>query len=299
VEDLNDLMFFAKVVEHGGYSAASRALGIPKSRLSRRIAALEERLDVRLLQRGSRGFTLTSVGQPFYERCKAVLAAGAAAFEVAEAGASEPQGLLRVSCPLSLAQSWLTPLLPRFMQALPKVRVRLHVSNRRVDPIDDQVDVVLRVRRPPFEDSSLVVRPLARVNDLLVASPALVASLPPLDGPQALAHWPTLSTPDAGERATWRLVSGGQTVEVVHTPRLATEDMYALRQAAVEGVGVALLPALVCGRDIAEGRLQVLLPGWERGAGEIQAAFASRRGMLPAVRAFVDFLVANPPAANA
>ena len=179
MQDLNDLMFFARVVEHGGYSAASRALGIPKSRLSRRIAALEERLGVRLLQRSSRGFTLTSVGQPFYERCKAVLAAGAAALEVAEAGASEPQGVLSVSCPLSLAQSWLTPLLPRFMQALPKVRVRLHVSNRRVDPIEEQVDVVLRVRRPPFEDSELVVRPLARVNDLLVASPSLVASLPP------------------------------------------------------------------------------------------------------------------------
>jgi DNA-binding transcriptional LysR family regulator len=296
LEDLNDLMFFARVVEHGGYSAASRALGIPKSRLSRRVAGLEQRLGVRLLQRSSRGHALTSIGQQFYERCQAVLAAGTAAFDVAEAGAVEPQGALSVSCPLSLAQSWLTPLLPRFMEKLPKVRVRLHVSNRRIDPIEEHIDVVLRVRRPPFEDSSLVVRPLARVNDLLVASPALLAAMPTPSGPEALAEWPTLSMPDAGDRVTWRLGNGARTVEVSHVPRLATEDMYALKQAAADGVGVALLPALVCGHEIASGHLQVLLPEWSRGAGEIQAVFPSRRGMLPAVRAFVDFLVAHPPA---
>ncbi|WP_457102272.1 LysR family transcriptional regulator, partial [Microbacterium sp. P5_E9] len=136
MDDLNDLALFAMVVEHQGFSAASREMGIPKSRLSRRIALLEERLGVRLLQRSSRSLKVTPVGQLFYDRCKAIVALSESAHEVVQEAIAQPRGLIRVSCPISLAQLWLTPLLPVFMHRYPSVRVALTVTNRRVDPLE-------------------------------------------------------------------------------------------------------------------------------------------------------------------
>src|SRR5262249_3757798 len=162
--------------EHNGFSAAGEQLGIPKSRLSRRIAGLEDRLGVRLLQRSSRRIAVTSVGQLFYERCQAVVAMGEAAHEVIQQASSQPQGPLRISCPITLAQFWLTPLLPKFMDAFPRVKLQLDVTNRRIDPLEEHMDVVLRVRRPPFEDSNLVVRRLGQTVDVLVASPKLLSA---------------------------------------------------------------------------------------------------------------------------
>lgn len=294
MEDLNDLVFFAKVVEHQGFSAASRQLGVPKSRLSRRITLLEERLGVRLLQRGSRRLVLSSVGERFYERCQAIVALGESAHELIQEAVAQPQGVLRVSCPITLAQVWLTPLLPAFMKAHPKVRLLLTVSNRRVDPLEEPMDVVLRVRRPPFDDSSLVVRPLGRTQDVLIASPTLLREHGTPDKLSGLAGWPTLSLPVAGERHAWQLRRGVEAAEVVHEPRLVCGDMFALRHAALEGLGVVLLPEILCREDLRDGRLQRVLPEWGCTESEIQAVFPSRRGMLPAVRALVDFLALHP-----
>ena len=294
MEDLNDLVFFAKVVEHQGFSAASRQLGVPKSRLSRRITLLEERLGVRLLQRSSRRLVLSSVGERFYERCQAIVALGESAHELIQEAVAQPQGVLRVSCPITLAQVWLTPLLPAFMKAHPKVRMLLTVSNRRVDPLEEPMDVVLRVRRPPFDDSSLVVRPLGRTQDVLIAAPALLREHGTPDELSGLAGWPTLSLPVDGERHAWQLRRGAETAEVVHEPRLVCGDMFALRHAALEGLGVVLLPEILCREDLRDGRLQRVLPEWGCTESEIQAVFPSRRGMLPAVRALVDFLALHP-----
>lgn len=295
MEDLNDLAFFAKVVEHNGFSAAARQLGLPKSRLSRRIAMLEERMGVRLLQRSSRRLTLTSIGQLFYERCQAVAALAESARAVIDEAALQPQGTLRVSCPITLAQFWLTPLLPVFMRAFPKVRLVLMVTNRRVDPIEEQVDVVLRVRRPPFEDSSLVVRRLSLTTDMLVASPTLLAGRDTPVAPADIAAWPTLALPGEGERNVWSLTDGRASVNLAHEPRLVSDDMFALKHAALEGLGVALLPQLICQAELQSGRLRAVLPQWGCVASEMQVAFPTRRGLLPAVRALVDFLVERPP----
>jgi DNA-binding transcriptional LysR family regulator len=295
MEDLNDLALFAKVVEHKGFSAAGKQLGIPKSRLSRHIARLEARLGVRLLQRTSRRLTVTSVGQLFYERCQAVVAMGESARDVIHQAVSEPQGPLRVSCPITLAQFWLTPLLPEFMKIFPKVRLLLSVTNRRIDPVEEQVDVVLRVRRPPFDDSSLVVRRLGQTTDVLVASPSLLAfNADPVE-PRDLAGWPTLSVPSDGERQTWTLKNATTVSEIAHEPRLATADMFALKRAALEGVGLTLLPEIICRDELQNGQLRRVLPEWSCAVSEIQAAFPTRRGMLPAVRALVDFLSSHPP----
>lgn len=295
MEDLNDLALFAHVVTQQGFSAASRHLGIPKSRLSRRISQLEERLGVRLLQRSSRRLLLTGVGREFYERCQATVAAGDEAFDVLRQATSQPQGLLRVSCPFTLAQFWLTPLIPAFMRACPGVRLQLEVSNRRVDPMQENIDVVLRVRRPPFEDSSLIARQLGSTVDVLLANPALLAQLGAPQGLADLAAWPVLSLPAENDRYRWALERGAQVQEFGFTPHFVTDDMFALRHLAEQGMGLALLPEIMCRDALAEGRLVRVCGEWACAASEIQAAFASRRGMLPAVRAFIDYLLQNPP----
>lgn len=295
MEDFNDLALFAHVVTQQGFSAASRHLGIPKSRLSRRVSQLEERLGVRLLQRSSRRLLLTSVGRQFYERCQATVAAGEEAFDVVRQATAQPQGLLRVSCPFTLAQFWLTPLMPAFMRACPGVRLQLEVSNRRVDPLQENIDVVLRVRRPPIEDSNLIARPLGVTVDVLLASPALLLRLGTPQGLADLAAWPVLSLPAENDRYRWTLERGAQVQAFGFTPYFVTDDMFALRHLAEQGMGLALLPEIMCRDALADGRLVRLCGEWACAASEIQAAFASRRGMLPAVRAFIDHLLQNPP----
>ena len=295
MEDLNDLVLFAKVVECNGFSAASRHVGVPKSRLSRRIALLEERLGVRLLQRSSRRLTVTPVGQLFYERCQALISVGESASEVVQQAIGQPLGTLRLGCPITLAQFWLTPLLPQFMKSYPNVNIALTVTNRRIDLIEEGIDVALRVRRPPFDDSSLVVRRLGETMDVLVASPELLSSQGVPSSPSDLASWPTLAMPGAGDHLVWSLKRAGDASETRIDPRLVSDDMYALRRAALEGVGIALLPQLICDEELRQGRLQRVLPEWGCTPSEIQATFPTRRGMLPAVRALIDFLAEHPP----
>jgi len=288
--DLNDLMYFAGVVEHGGFSAAGRRLGIPKSRLSRRIAALEARMGVRLLQRTSRRVALTSVGEHFYEKCRAVMTLAESANDVVAQVAAEPQGDVRLSCPIPLAQAWLTPLMPVFMKAFPKVRLHVTVTSRRVDPVEERIDVVLRVRKRPFKDSSLVLRKLGESTDLLVASSAYLDARGRPKHPEDLEQWTTMTWPGAGDRHLWVLTDGHRIVEVSHKPRLVTDDMFALREAAVQGIGITLLPSIVCASDLRAARLELVLPTWSSPPSEVQALFTSRQGMLPSVRALLEFL---------
>lgn len=297
MEDLNDLVWFAKVVEHNGFSAASRYLGVPKSRLSRRVAALEERLGVRLLQRTSRRLTVTPVGQLFYERCQAVISVSESASEVVQQAIGQPIGTLRLSCPITLAQFWLTPLLPKFMSAFPRVNLSLTATNRQIDVVEEGFDIALRVRRAPLSNSSLVVRRLGQTIDVLVASPSLLAVNGTPASPADLKNWPTLALPGAADHLTWELKRATETSQTQINPRLVSDDMFALRLAALEGIGIALLPKLICDADLRQGRLERVLPDWGCAPSEIQATFPTRRGMLPAVRALIDFLAEHPPRA--
>lgn len=190
--DLNDLYYFVKVVEHGGFTQAGRALDVPKSTLSRRIAALEAKYDVRLLQRTTRHFTVTETGREFHERCLAVLVEADAAREVIERRHAEPRGVVRVSCPTALLEYRVSELVARFMAIHPQVQVHLEATNRRVDLLSEGFDLALRVRFPPLEDSDLVMRVLADSPQRLVAAPHWLDGRAPLSDPAALAGAPSL-----------------------------------------------------------------------------------------------------------
>jgi DNA-binding transcriptional LysR family regulator len=291
VQDLNDMLFFAEVVERGGFAAAGRALGLPKSRLSRRVAELEGRLGVRLLHRTTRRLSLTDVGAQYLRHCVAVREEAEAAADVVALVHSEPRGTLRVSCPVTLAQTVVGELLPRFMGLYPLVRVEMQVSNRVVNLVEEGIDVALRVR-PTLEDSgSLVIKPLGISQGLLVGSPAQLARQGHPATPQDLARLDTLSMAANDGRAAVRLFGpDGATHEWAHQPRFVADDLLTLKFAVLDGVGICVLPDYMCRDEIQAGRLVPVLPGWNPAPGRVHAVFASRRGLAPAVRRFLDFL---------
>lgn len=294
MQDLNDLYYFTQVVEHGGYAAAGRALRIPKSKLSRRILELEERLGVRLLQRSTRKLAVTEIGQEYYRHCVAMLVEADAAQEAIERTRSSPQGLIRVSAPPALVCFEVGAMIARYMAANPRVMVELESTSRRVDVIGEGIDIALRVRFPPLEQSELVMRTLGESAQRIVASPELMRghSLPLV--PTDLSTLPSLDLGPRSSSHVWELNGAeGASVRVQHRPRLVTDDMAQLLQAAIAGVGVVKLPSMVVDEHISSGKLVNVTPGWTPRSGIVHAVFPSRRGLLPSVRSFIDFLASE------
>ncbi|MEV8518573.1 LysR substrate-binding domain-containing protein [Dyella marensis] len=299
LQDLNDLYFFAAVVEHGGFSAAGRALGIPKSRLSKRIAQLEDRLGVRLLQRTTRRFVVTEVGERFYSHCRAVLEEARAAQDAVDELRTEPRGVVRVSCPNSLAQTIVAHVLPDFLAQYPKVQVRLQATNRRVDLIGEGVDLAIRVRAKLDTDATLVMRTFGQSRVLIVASPKLMEQTGRPKLPSDLSTIPALAMNEHEGAHSWELLGAdNERVVVDIQPRLICGDFSVLLESARRGIGVTLLPEFVCAPAITNGDLEVLLPDWSVPEGTMHFVYPSRRGLLPGVRAFVDFLAERLPQAT-
>lgn len=291
-QDLNDLYYYVQVVDHGGFAQAGRALGMPKSKLSRRIAMLEERLGVRLIQRSTRSFTVTELGQAYYARCRAVLVEAEAAQAVIESTHQAPCGLVRLSCPLDLQHAHVGSMLVAFALQYPSVSVQLIGVNRAVDVVAEGLDMAIRVRPLPLEDSDLAMRVLGHANQYLVASPALLAQHGVPRAPADLLSWPSLGHGPTTEGHHWTLQGPeGAQVKQHHSPRFVATDMQTLRQGAIDGVGVVQLPAMMVREPLAGGRLIRLLPDWAPRREVIHAVFPSRRGLLPSVRALIDHLV--------
>lgn len=290
MNDLNDLYYFVKVVDHGGFTAAGRALNMPKSKLSRRIASLEETHGVRLLQRSTRHFSVTDTGREFYDHCVAMLVEAEAAMEVMKRKSATPQGIVRMSCPTALLAYRIGDLVSRFMAQCPGVQVHLEATNRRVDVLGEGFDIALRVRFPPLEDSGLVMRVLSASPQRLVASPGFLDGRPLPADPADLQGWPSLDWGPARDHM-WNLEGpDGATAQIRHLPRYITDDMTALHQAALRGIGIVQLPCMVVSDDIQKGKLVDIIPGWAPKGGVVHALFPSRRGVLPAVRQLLDYL---------
>lgn len=293
MDDLNDVYYFVKVVEYGGFTPAGRALDVAKSKLSRRIAALEAQYGVRLLHRSTRHFSVTETGRAFYERCLGVLAEVDAATEVMERSRAEPQGTIRMSCPTALLEYRIGDLVAQFMTLYPKVQVHLDATNRRVDVLGEGLDLALRVRFPPLDDSDLVMRVLSESPQRLVGSPRLLSGRHAPQSPDELAGIDSLDWGPPRDHI-WQLVGpDGTQAQVRHRPRYVTDDMTALRQAALRGVGVVQLPCMVVENDLRSGALIDMLPGWAPQGGIIHAVFPSRRGLLLSLRLLIDYLATH------
>ncbi len=294
MHDLNDMVLFAEVIEHGGFAAAGRACGMPKSRLSRRVARLEEQLGVQLMQRSTRKLSLTAAGEVFLRHCAGMREAAQTAFEAVAQGQTEPRGTVRLSCPVTLAQSALNTLLPQFLARFPEVRVEMQVLNRPVDPVEDGVDIALRVRAQIEDSATLVAKTFGTSRAIMVASPDLVSRHGPVVEPADLARLDTVSMTVGDGRSSWRLEGpDGQAFVHTHVPRYVADDLLVLVDAAVAGIGAALLPDYLCRAQLHAGRLVEVLPGWGPALGITHAVFPARRALVPAVRRLLDFLAQN------
>lgn len=290
--DLNDYAYFAKVVTHGGFAAAGRALREPKSKLSRRIAGLEERLGLRLIERSSRRFRVTDTGQAFYERCRAILAEAEQAEALVMQAQSEPHGRIRFSCPTGMLEP-IGELMSSFLVRYPKVRLHLVATDRPVDLIEERIDLALRVRATLDSDAALTMRSLGKSTRILVACPQIASQLEDI---AQLATLPALATNDAADDLEWHLETEDGRKQVIRiAPRLGCADMAAVRNAAIAGLGVAILPDHVCREALLAGRLVRVLPDWRGLRGIVHLVFTTRRGLSPAVRALIDHLAAGFP----
>ncbi len=289
MDSVSDMSIFVSVVDEGSISASARALGLPRSTISRRLSALERRLEVTLIQRTTRKLRLTEAGRIFHARCRQILEDTARAeAEVRELDATTA-GVIRVGTPSGIGTEWFRVQIAEFFNLYPDLRLELILEHRARDLHDEDLD--LAVVRGPLPDSLLIARRIAPADLLCVASPRYLAEAPSLETPAALArHRCMIALHDEFDGDRWPLLHGGS-VQV--SPRLATNDMHYLREALLGDTGVALVPWISVYDEVASGALKPVLVDTvgERGT-SYYAVYAPESRHVAKVSATVEFLVA-------
>ena len=298
--DLNDLFLFVQVVDRGGFTAAGRTLRMPKSTLSHRIQQLEAELGVRLLNRTSRQFGMTDAGEEFYHHVVAMLREAERAETAIRQRLREPTGTVRCTAGIATMQFAMCDMLADFLDLYPKVDVIAHATDRTVDIVGENYDIAVRAHSNPLPDSNLVQRVLTPAPWHLFAGSAYLDANGAPETPQDLKKHPSLFMMRTGIAPIWHLRPSSQaTGEVVMplAPRLLSDDMVGLKQAAIKGLGVVALPGYVCRDEIRSGALRRVLPPWLAGDSTITALVPYRQGLLPSVRVLLDHLAIEFPKA--
>lgn len=288
--DANDLLLFARVAESGSFSRAAERVGLPKSTVSRRIAALEAHLGERVLTRTTRRLTLTDFGQGLLEHANRLAEEVDAAAALAEHRQSEPSGRLRVSMPADFAATVLADMLVDFAERYPAITVELDLSPRRVDLVGENFDLAVRMGDLP-DDATLVARRLTDVRPALFASPRyLAAHGTPTEAPALLRQRAVLLLSRDGEPASWRLRRGSEIWEGTPPGRLVANSMGLMIGFALRDAGIALVPQDFVAGHVARGELVRVLPDWAAPAVTAWAVMPSRRWVPAKTRAFVERL---------
>ena len=290
--DLNDYYYFVHVVEKRGFTPAAKALNMPKSRLSRHVSKLEERLDIKLIQRTSRQFNVTDTGQLFYQHARAMLNEMETAEAVIESRKASLEGKVTMSCSLGVAQFAIKDLLISFMQEHSKVELIQQVTNQNIDLVSSGIDLAIRGHTESLPDSTIIQRSLATVSWHLFASPSYLLKAGAPQSPYELFKRQSLKVgwqPSAGQ---WTLQNEeGLKTTVPYQPQLCSDDMSTLKAAAVEGLGIVSLPSYVCRNEINNGSLQRVLPGWTSGTAQLSLLTPSRKAQSPSAKALGEFLL--------
>ncbi len=286
--DLNDIVVFTKVVETKSFTGAAEQLGLPKSTVSRKLAQLEERLGVRLVQRTTRKLALTDIGQAYYDRCARIVADLAAAEQVVTDMQATPRGRVRVTAPIDLSMQYLGAIIAEFIAEHADVYVELDASDRVVDLIEEGFDVAVRIGS--LVESTLIARKLCSLESALCASPAYLARRgTPVSVEELDAHDRVLFLP--GPRVQgWTLVHGDASYEVGRPARFISNNVSAVRDAVLAGGGIAPLADFVVASEIAAGKLVRVLPAWRGPAIDVHAVYPARQNLPPRLSLFLDHL---------
>lgn len=291
---LDDYYFFYLVVKYGGFSAASEATQITKSKLSRRILALEQRFNIILIQRSTRHFKVTTVGQLFFQHCEKMIQQVEEADQILLQQQIEPQGLIKISCPHMMMQFQIRHLISQFLKTYPKVHIELELTSRRVDLLHDDIDLAIRTNFHNNEDSNLIVRDVVKTRHCLVASPELLQGHEINDFTQ-LYDFPSIVLSSQQTQYCWKLKHQyhAHNIEIPLQPRIKSNDLAGVYYAVKDGLGIADLPYLTVEEDLKNGQLIHLLPEWSANVGTVQLVYASRKGQRLVMQQLIDYLVEN------
>jgi DNA-binding transcriptional LysR family regulator len=287
--NFNDLHSFVQAVNSGGFAAAARHLGVPKSTISKRVAELEVDLGTRLIHRTSRSFVLTDVGKDFYDHARAAVIEAEAAESVVQRRQAEPQGTVRITASVPVAQFHLAGRLPGLARAFPKLNLQLHVTDRFVDLVREGFDIAIRSHFAALPDSDLMQRRMTVERIKLVASPDYLARRGTPERPEDLAEHDGLLTGPVAR--TWHLKDNdGRQAQVTPVARLVADESSVLLKAAAEGLGIACLPEAMSAAAVGNGELIPVLPDWTAGSVTSTILTPHRRSQLPAIKAVINFL---------
>jgi DNA-binding transcriptional LysR family regulator len=291
MDRLDAMQLFVRVAELGSFAGAAQQLGVARSVVTRQIAGLEAHLGVKLMARSTRRLTLTSAGTAYLEKCRVILNL----VEAAEIGVAEerqtPRGNIRISLPLSFGLKRLAPLLLDFSQRYPEVALDMDYSDRRVNLIEEGIDLSIRVTRRL--DAGDVARRIGTSRMRVLASPDYLSRHGQPAHPAELAHHVCLGYTNAGAATTWQFVVDGQLENFPIRSRINANNGDVLTEAAAQGLGIACQPDFIAGSFIAAGRVVEILvdyPGPELG---IYAMLPSNRHIPHRVRVLMDFLAAR------
>ena len=289
MDKFESMRAFAQVVEAGGFAAAAREMGLSRSAVNKLVMNLEEALQVQLLQRTTRKVTPTATGLAFYERCIAILADVAEAELAVSNWQTKPQGQLRINAPMTFGTRYLSPLLAQFLQRYPDLHVELSLNDRFIDPIEEGFDVTLRIAHPtPM--ANLIVQALAPAPVILCAAPDYLRDRHPPQLPSDLTDHPCLAYGHLATDNQWTLIGPEGEHKITISGPLCANNGEVLQAAAVQGLGIALLPRFIVQADLTAGRLQQLMPAYEAPKISICVLYPVNRHLSTKVQLLVDFL---------
>lgn len=291
MRDLNDMVTFARVVEAKSFSKAAERMGASKSRVSKAIAKLERSLHARLLNRSTRGLSLTEMGTAFYEHCRRIADEAEQAVEAVSQLNVEPRGVLKLTAPVAFGTLHVAPALPEFLASHPDLAIDMMITDRMVDLVDEGYDVAIRIVREP--DLNLVARKLAPVRRVACATPEYFERCGVPRTPQDLKRHNCLHYTYLSAQGEWHFKGPEGDISVPLSGDLRINDDQALSQAVLGGLGVALLPSFIIGRDLQAGRLQAVLSDYVPLERHVYATHLPSIHLPPKIRTFVDFLRAR------
>ena len=291
MQEFAGIVVFAQVVEARSFSAAARSLGMSKSAVSKRVARLEDRLGARLLNRTTRRLSLTEVGAAFYERCARIVSELEDAELAVTRLSSEPRGTLKLNAPVTFGQLQIAPALPELLARHPELRIDMLLSDRLVDLVEEGFDLAIRIG--PLPDSTLVARRLAPDRRVVCGTPGYFERHGRPRTPAELEGHNCLGYSFLGAQSEWRFRGPrGERAQRVRG-NFQANNGEVLRAALLQGLGLALMPTFIVGRDLAAGRLETVLEEHELPAGGVYAVYPHGRHLSPKVRACVDFLASR------
>lgn len=288
MDRFTSLSAFTRVVEEGSFAAAGRRMGLSRAQVSKLVMALEDGLGAQLLNRSTRAVSPTPTGRAFYERAAAILADLAAAERSVQDAVEEPQGDLRINAPMSFGTMHLAPAIADFMVSHPKLNVILSLNDRQVDPVAEGFDITVRIGTP-MESTTLIDHRIVEARRVICASPDYLKTQGRPDEPRDLAKHDCLHYAPGSEGATWRLMKGSKSYDVGIRSRMTSNNGEVLLAAAVENLGITLLPTFIVGADLQAGRLVTVLDDFTPPPLYLCLLYPPNRHLSPRLRLFVDF----------